>query len=71
MCPAVTYTPYATSLREQTGDIITFAKFEEEVLLSETCEYAESGDESDDYSIMPPLISKEEMDEMNLCLRIC
>ena len=25
MRPAVTYTPYATSLKEQTGDIITFA----------------------------------------------
>ena len=29
MCPAVTYTHYATSLREQTGDIITFTQFEE------------------------------------------
>ena len=26
---AVTYTPYVTSLREQTGNIITFAQFEE------------------------------------------
>ena len=25
----VTYTPYATSLKEQTGDVIIFAKFEE------------------------------------------
>ena len=30
MCPAVTYTPYATSSKEQTGDIITFEQFEEE-----------------------------------------
>ena len=29
MCPAVTYTLYATSLREQTGDVITFTQFEE------------------------------------------
>ena len=29
MRPAVTYTPCDTSLREQTGDIITFAQFEE------------------------------------------
>ena len=29
MRPAVTYTPCATSLREKTGDIITFAQFEE------------------------------------------
>ena len=27
MCTAVTYTPYATSSREQTGDVITFAQF--------------------------------------------
>ena len=27
MRPAVTHTPYATSLREQTGDVITFAQF--------------------------------------------
>ena len=29
MRPSVTYTPCATSLKEQTGDIITFVKFEE------------------------------------------
>ena len=29
MRPDVTYTPCATSSREQTGDIITFAQFEE------------------------------------------
>ena len=29
MRPAVTYTPYATSSRVQTGDVITFAQFEE------------------------------------------
>ena len=29
MCPTVTYTPYATSSKEQTGDVITFAQFEE------------------------------------------
>ena len=27
--PAVTYTPYATSSKEQTGDVITFTQFEE------------------------------------------
>ena len=26
---AVTYTPYAASSKEQTGDVITFAQFEE------------------------------------------
>ena len=29
MRPEVTYTPYATSSKEQTGDVITFAQFEE------------------------------------------
>ena len=29
MRPAVTYTPYAASSKEQTGDVITFAQFEE------------------------------------------
>ena len=29
MSPAVTYTPYATSSKEQTGNVITFAHFEE------------------------------------------
>ena len=29
MRPAVTYTPYATSTKEQTGNVITFAQFEE------------------------------------------
>ena len=47
MRPAVTYTPYATSSKEQTGDVITFAQFEEGNLLSETRNDTESGDESD------------------------
>ena len=29
MCPAVMYTPYAMSLKVQTGDVITFTKLEE------------------------------------------
>ena len=36
MRPAVTYTLYATSLKEQTGDGITFSQFEEVNLLTET-----------------------------------
>ena len=59
MCMAVTYTPYATSSREQTGNINTFTHFEEGNILSETSDDVESGDESDDDSTMPPLISKE------------
>ena len=56
--PYVKYTPCATSSREQTGNIITFAQFEEGNLLSETRNDAESGDKSGDNSIMPTLISK-------------
>ena len=65
MCLSVTYTPCATSSTEQTGYIITFAKFEEGDLWSETCNDAESGDKSDDDLTMPPLLSKEVMDAMD------
>ena len=41
----VTYTPYGTSSREQTGDVIMFAQFEEGNVLTETRNDAESGDE--------------------------
>ena len=58
----VTYTPCATSSKKQTGDIITFTQFEEGNLLSKTSNDAESGDKSDDNSIIPPLLSKEGMD---------
>ena len=47
MRPAVTYTLYATSLREQTGDVVTLSQFEEGNILTETCNDAESGDKSD------------------------
>ena len=36
MRPEVTYTPYATSSKEQTGGLITFTQFEEGNLLTET-----------------------------------
>ena len=62
---AVTYTPCATSLREQTGNIITFAQFEERNILTKTCNNAESGDKYNDNSIMAPLLSEEEMDDMD------
>ena len=52
MRPAVTYTPYTTSLREQTDDLITFAQFEEGNILTKTRNDAEIGDESDNESIM-------------------
>ena len=62
MCPAVTYTPYATSLKEQTGDVITFAQFEEGNILTENCKDAESGDKSDNESIM---MIEQDRDAMN------
>ena len=48
MRPAVTYTSCATSLREQTGDIITLAQFEEVNILTKICYNAEICDESND-----------------------
>ena len=47
MRPEVSYTPYAASSKEQTGDVITFAQFEEGDILTKTRNDAESGDESD------------------------
>ena len=63
MRPAVTYTPYATSSKEQTGDVITFAQFDEGNLLSETRNDTESGDESDSESIMMNEQDMENLDE--------
>ena len=48
MLPDESYIHYATSSREQTGDIITSKKFEEGNLLSETCDNTEIGNEYDD-----------------------
>ena len=39
-----------------------FTEFEEENILTKTCNDAESGD---DESIMPPLLSEENMDAMD------
>ena len=60
--PSVTYTPYAMSSEEQTGDVITFAQFEEGEILTKTLSNAESGDESNNKSIM---IIEQDMDAMN------
>ena len=62
MRPAVTYTPYATSPKEQTGDVITFTQFEEGNILTETRNNAESGDESDNESI---IMSEQDMENIN------
>ena len=59
---ALTYTPYATSLKEQTGDVIAFTQFEEGTLLNETRNDTESGDESDSESI---IMSKQDMENLN------
>ena len=61
----VSYIPCDTYSREQTENIITFTQFEEGDLLSETRNDAEIGDEYDDDSIMPPLISEEEIYAMD------
>ena len=62
MCLAVTYTPYATSSREKTGDVITFAQFEEGNILTETCNDAESSDEYDNEYIM---MSEQDMENLD------
>ena len=59
---AVTFTLYATSSKEQTGNIFTFAQSEEVNILTETRNDAESGDKSDNESIM---ISEQDMDNIN------
>ena len=51
---AVSYTPYDTSSRKKTGDIITFTQFEEGNLLSETCDNTGSGNKYHDDSTLPP-----------------
>ena len=61
MRPTVTYTPYATSSKEQTGDVITFAQFEEGNLITEAHNDTESDDESNSESIM---MSKKNMENI-------
>ena len=62
MCPAVMYTPYATSSKEQTGDVITFTQFEEGNILTKTRNDAESGEKYYNESIM---MSEQDIDAMN------
>ena len=54
--------PICNVFQKKTGDVITFAQFEEGNILTETCNDAESGDESDNESIM---ISEQDMDDVN------
>ena len=64
MKPAVSYIPYATYPKEQTGYIITLTQFHEGGLLLESRNDTEIGNKPDDYSTFPPLISEAEMDAM-------
>ena len=63
MRSTVTYTPYATYSKEQTGDVITFTQFEEVNLLTETRNDTERGDESNSESIMMREKDMENIDE--------
>ena len=65
MRPFVKYKAYPTFSKEQTGDIIAFTQCEEGNLISETHDDEESGEKSNEDSLMPPLISIEEMDTMD------
>ena len=62
MRPAVMYTPYAMSPKEQNSDVITFAQFQEGNILTKTSNDAESGDESANESI---IMSEKNMDAIN------
>ena len=62
MRPTVTYTPYVTSSKEQSGDVIMFTQFEEGNILTETRKDVESGDEPDNESIM---MSEQDMENIN------
>ena len=67
MRPTVTYTPYATSSKKQTGGVITFAQFEEGNLISETRNNTESDDASDREFIMMSLRDIENLGETEKC----
>ena len=62
MRPEMTYTPYATSSKEQTGNVIIFAQFKERNIWTETRNDAESGDESNNESIM---MREQDMENIN------
>ena len=58
----MTYTPYATSLKEQTGNVIKFAQFEEGNILTETFNNTEIGDESNSESLM---MNEQDMENLD------
>ena len=63
MRPTVTYTPYTTSSKDQTGNVITFAQFEEGNLITKTRNDKEIDDKSDSESIMMSEQDMENLDE--------
>ena len=58
----VKYLSCATSYGGETGDIITFAQFEEGNILIKNRNNAENDKKFDDKSIMPPLLREEDTD---------
>ena len=60
--PAVMYILYATSSKEQNSNVITFAKFEEGNILTETRNDAESGEKYHNESIM---MREQDMEDIN------
>ena len=63
MRPTVTYTLYATSAKEKTGNVITFAQFEEGNLITETRNNTESDDKYYSESTMMSEKDMENLDE--------
>ena len=61
MQPAVSYIPYSACSKEQTGDIITFAPFEEGNVPLESRNNAKSSNKYDDDSTLPPSSSEAEI----------
>ena len=62
MRPAVTY-PFATSSKEQTGNVITFTHFEEGNLITDIFNDTESGEEYNSESLMMNGQDMENLDE--------
>ena len=60
------YIPYAKYLKNHTANIIILTKFEEGILLSESCNSTGNSDKSYDDLTIPQLISEDKMDEISL-----
>ena len=58
----MTYNPYVVSLKEQTGDVIAFAQFEEGNIWTENRNDAESGNESDNES---NIMNEQDIENIN------